>query len=200
MTSASTTNDVTGQTESMMQGLAAHWGLVAAMGVVSIVVGIMAIAWPGLTIVSIAILFSAWLFVSGIVSIIHSFTRDGDTGLRVLNALVGILSVIVGFALLRAPFQSVEVVIFVLGIFWVAQGIVTFIGGFSRKQGRGWALFVGAIGVIAGIIILQYPITSAVTLAFLGGIWLIILGVMQLWGAWQLRGAAKHVEAAPAAA
>src|SRR6478609_9529782 len=107
MASVTTTNDVTGQTESVMQGLAAHWGLVAAMGVVSILIGIMAIAWPGATIVSIAIIFSAWLFVSGIVSIIHSFTRDGDTGMRVLNALIGILSVIVGFALLRSPFQSV---------------------------------------------------------------------------------------------
>ena len=200
MASATTTNDVTGQTESVMQGLAAHWGLVAAMGVVSILIGIMAIAWPGATIVSIAIIFSAWLFVSGIVSIIHSFTRDGDTGMRVLNALIGILSVIVGFALLRSPFQSVEVVIFVLGIFWVAQGIVTFISAFSRKQGRGWSLFVGILGVIAGIIILEYPIASAATLAFFGGFWLIILGVMQLWGAWQLREAAKHPQAAPAAA
>ena len=192
--------DVAGQTEEMMQGLAASWGLVAAMGVVSILIGIIAIVAPGITIVTVAIFFAAWLFVSGIVSVVQSFTRDGDTGMRVLHALIGILSVIVGFSLLRTPFQSVEVVIFVLGVFWVAQGIVGFIGAFSRKQGRNWALFTGLLGIIAGIIILQYPISSAVTLALIGGIWLVILGIMQLVGAWQLRSATKAAGTATAAA
>jgi uncharacterized membrane protein HdeD (DUF308 family) len=192
--------DMTGQAEEMMQGLAASWGLVAAMGVVSILIGIIAIVAPGITIVTVAIFFAAWLFVSGIVSVVQSFTRDGDTGMRVLHALIGILSVIVGFSLLRTPFQSVEVVIFVLGVFWVAQGIVGFIGAFSRKQGRNWALFTGLLGIIAGIIILQYPISSAVTLALIGGIWLVILGIMQLVGAWQLRSATKAAGTAAAAA
>jgi uncharacterized membrane protein HdeD (DUF308 family) len=192
--------DMTGQAEEMMQGLAASWGLVAAMGVVSILIGIIAIVAPGVTIVTVAIFFAAWLFISGIVSVVQSFTRDGDTGMRVLHALIGILSVIVGFSLLRTPFQSVEVVIFVLGVFWVAQGIVGFIGAFSRKQGRNWALFTGLLGIIAGIIILQYPISSAVTLALIGGIWLVILGIMQLVGAWQLRSATKAAGTAAAAA
>ena len=149
----------------------------------------MAIAWPGKTIVVVAILFAAWLFVSGIVSVIQSFTDEGDAGMRVLHALIGILSVIVGFALLRTPFQSVEVVIFVIGIFWVAQGIVTFITAFSVRQGRGWRLFMGAIGVLAGLVVLEYPIDSALTLAFFGGIWLVILGIMQVVAGFQLRAA-----------
>jgi uncharacterized membrane protein HdeD (DUF308 family) len=183
--------DMTGQTQTMMEGLADHWGLVFAMGVVSILAGILAIAWPGATIITVAIFFAAWLFISGIVSVIQSFTRDGDTGMRVLNVIIGALSVIVGFALLRSPFQSVEVVIFVIGIFWVTQGIITFISAFGREQGRGWALFSGILGILAGIVILVYPISSALTLALFGGIWLIILGAMQLYGAWQLRGLSK---------
>lgn len=174
----------------MMQGLADHWGLVLVMGILSIIIGILAIAWPGATVVTVAIFFAAWLFVSGIFSIVHSFTTQADTGSRVLEAILGILSVIVGFALLRSPFQSVEVMIFVLGVFWVAQGIVTFIGAFRQREGRGWALFLGILGVIAGIIVLVYPITSALTLAVFGGVWLIILGVMQIIAAFRLRGAA----------
>ena len=93
--------------------------------------------------------------------VVTSFTRDGDTGSRVLHAIIGVLSVIVGFALLRTPFQSVEVFIFVLGIFWLVQGIMTFVAAFAVKQGRNWRLFSGLLGVLAGIIILVYPITSA---------------------------------------
>ena len=187
--------DMVGQTESFMQTLAEHWGLVLVMGILSIVLGVLAIMWPGATLLTIAIFFAAWLFVSGIFSIIQSFTRDGDTGARVLHAIIGILSVIVGFALLRTPFQALEVLIFVLGVFWVAQGIVTFMSAFSSKQGRNWRLFTGILGVIAGIIVLVYPISSAAVLALFGGIWLVILGITQIIAAFQLRSAAKATAA-----
>ena len=181
------------QAHTMMQDLADHWGLVAAMGVASIVLGLLAMFYPGVTIVTIGIFFAAWLFVSGAYEVVTSFTRDGDTGGRVLHALIGVLAVIVGFALLRTPFQSVEVFIFVLGIFWLIQGIMTFIAAFAVKQGRNWRLFSGILGILAGIIILVYPITSAVTLAFIGGIWLLILGVTQVIAGFQLRRARSAI-------
>jgi uncharacterized membrane protein HdeD (DUF308 family) len=181
------------QAHTMMQDLADHWGLVAAMGVASIVLGLLAMFYPGATIVTIGIFFAAWLFVSGAYEVVTSFTRDGDTGARVLHAIIGVLAVIVGFALLRTPFQSVEVFIFVLGIFWLIQGIMTFIAAFAVKQGRNWRLFSGILGILAGIIILVYPITSAVTLAFIGGIWLLILGVTQVIAGFQLRRARSAI-------
>ena len=187
------------QAHGMMRDIADHWGLVVVMGVASIILGLLAIFYPGATIVTVAIFFAAWLFVRGIYEVITSFTTDGDTGARVLHAIIGVLSVIVGFALLRSPFQSVEVVIFVIGIFWLVQGVMTFIAAFSVKQGRVWGIFIGILGIVAGIIILAYPISSAVTLALIGGIWLVILGVVQIVAGFQLRSARNKVEAALAA-
>jgi uncharacterized membrane protein HdeD (DUF308 family) len=179
----------TDQTHAMMQDLADHWGLAVVMGIVSVVLGLLAMFYPGATIVTVAIFFAAWLFVSGFYEVITSFTRDGDTGSRVLHAIIGVLSVIVGFALLRTPFQSVEVFIFVLGIFWLVQGVMTFIAAFQQKEGRNWRIVMGLLGVLAGIIILTYPISSALTLAFIGGIWLVVLGVLQVVAGFQLRSA-----------
>ena len=175
------------QAHGMMQDLADHWGLAVVLGIVSIVLGVLAIGYPGATVVTIAIFFAAWLFVTGVYEVIVSFTRDGDTAMRVFHAIIGVLSVIVGFALLRAPFQSVEVMIFVLGIFWLVQGIMTFAAAFSVKQGRNWGIAMGILGILAGIVILVYPISSAIILAQIGGIWLIILGVMQIVAGYQLR-------------
>ena len=175
------------QTHAMMQDVADHWGLAVVMGVASIVLGILAIFYPGATIVTVAIFFAAWLFVSGIFEVVTSFTRDGDTGSRVLHAIIGVLSIIVGWALLRTPFQSVEVFIFVLGIFWLVQGVMTFVAAFGTKQGRNWRILSGLLGIIAGVIILTYPISSAVTLALIGGIWLVVLGITQVIAGFQLR-------------
>ena len=177
----------TDQTHAMMQDLADHWGLAVVMGIVSIILGLLAMFYPGATIVTIAIFFAAWLFVSGFFEVITSFTRGGDTGSRVLHAIIGVLSVIVGFALLRAPFQSVEVFIFVLGIFWLVQGVMTFVAAFAQKEGRNWRIVMGLLGILAGIVILTYPISSAVTLAFIGGIWLVVLGILQIVAGFQLR-------------
>ncbi len=177
------------QAHTMMQDLADHWGLVVVMGVLSVILGILAMVYPGATVVTVAIFFAAWLFVSGFYEVIISFTRDGDTGSRVLHAVIGALSVIVGFALLRTPFQSVEVFIFVLGIFWLVQGIMTFVAAFATKRGRSWRIFSGILGILAGIVILTYPISSAVTLAFIGGLWLVILGVTQVIMGFRLRSA-----------
>ena len=190
---ASSADAAADQAHTMMQDLADHWGLVAAMGVASVILGLLAMFYPGATVVTIGIFFAAWLFVSGAYEVVTSFTRDGDTGSRVLHALIGVLAVIVGFALLRTPFQSVEVFIFVLGIFWLIQGIMTFVAAFAVKQGRNWRLFSGILGIVAGIIILVYPITSAVTLAFIGGFWLVILGVTQVIAGFQLRRARSAI-------
>ncbi len=195
--SADTTAD---QAHEMMKDVADHWGLIVVLGVLSVVLGLLAIAYPGATIVTISIFFAAWLFVSGIFYLISSFTRDGDTGSRVLSAILGVLSIIVGWALLRTPFQSVEVFIFVIGIFFLIQGVMTFIGAFARKAGRNWGIASGILGIIAGIIVLTYPISSAVTLALIAGIWLVILGIMQVVAGIQLRNASSQIWVAPPAA
>jgi uncharacterized membrane protein HdeD (DUF308 family) len=188
------------QAHEMMKDVADHWGLIVLLGVLSVILGLLAIAYPGATIVTVSIFFAAWLFVSGIFYLISSFTRDGDTGSRVLSAILGVLSIIVGWALLRTPFQSVEVFIFVIGIFFLIQGVMTFIGAFARKAGRNWGIASGILGIIAGLIVLTYPISSAVTLALIAGIWLVILGVMQIAAGIQLRNAGSRIWVAPPAA
>ena len=188
------------QAHEMMKDVADHWGLIVVLGVLSVILGLLAIAYPGATIVTVSIFFAAWLFVSGIFYLISSFTRDGDTGSRVLSAILGVLSIIVGWALLRTPFQSVEVFIFVIGIFFLIQGVMTFIGAFARKAGRNWGIASGLLGIIAGLIVLTYPISSAVTLALIAGIWLVILGIMQVVAGIQLRNAGSRIWVAPPAA
>jgi hypothetical protein len=68
---------------------------VAAMGVASVLLGLLAMFYPGATVVTIGIFFAAWLFVSGAYEVVTSFTRDGDTGSRVLHALIVTLVVVI---------------------------------------------------------------------------------------------------------
>jgi uncharacterized membrane protein HdeD (DUF308 family) len=53
--------------------------------------------------------------------------------------------------------------------------------------GRGLSLLSGVLGVIAGLVLLVWPSISILTLAFLVGIWLVVLGITQVSAAMQLR-------------
>jgi uncharacterized membrane protein HdeD (DUF308 family) len=60
--------------------------------------------------------------------------------------------------------------------------------------GRGWAIFFGAISIIAGIVVLAWPFDSIVTLALVAGIWLIVIGVMEIVTGFGMRSDVKKAE------
>jgi uncharacterized membrane protein HdeD (DUF308 family) len=61
---------------------------------------------------------------------------------------------------------------------------------------RGWAIFFGVITILAGIVVLASPLDSLVTLTLVIGIWLIIIGVMEIISAFGLRSEGKKLKEA----
>ena len=184
------------QAEGMLRTIGGHWGWVLAFGILSVLIGAALLAVPGKTLITIAIFFAAYLFVTGIFMLVRSFTHDGGSGgQRVLSAIIGVLSIGIGLMLLRSPFQALEVMIFALGFWWVFSGILDVIRGFQLASGKGWAILMGIVSFIAGMAVLVYPIDSAQVLALVGGIMLIVLGIIEVVAAFQLRSAAGKAAA-----
>ena len=191
-TSAPAPAGPTDQAEGMLRTVGGHWGWVLAFGILTFVVGAALLAVPGKTLITIAIFFAAYLFVSGIFMLVRSFTHDGGSGgHRVLSAIIGVLAIGIGLMLLRTPFQALEVMIFTIGFWWVFSGIMDVVRGFQLPSGRGWSIFMGFISFIAGLVVLAYPIQSADALALVGGIMLIILGVFEVVASFQVRSLAR---------
>jgi uncharacterized membrane protein HdeD (DUF308 family) len=176
-----------------LASLGKSWRLFLVFGILTVLIGLAAIFWSSATIVTVAIFFAVQLFLTGIFGLMRAFSEDLDTSGRVLSAIIGILGVIVGFALLREPFQSVVVMAFVIGIYWVAHGIMEIFAALSGRESRFWRLILGIVSILAGAVILEYPISSLVLLSVVVGTWLVILGVIEIAGAWQLRNAARKL-------
>jgi len=64
-------------------------------------------------------------------------------------------------------------------------------GQHSSLPGRGWTVFTGVLSVIAGLMLLAWPSLSLLTLSLLAGLWLVMLGAVQLSLARQLRSAVR---------
>ena len=166
------------------------WWWPAIFGVISIIAGVLALAWPGPTLVVLAVLFGIELIVWGLFRLVGAVTfGDEGAGARVLWAIVGILSLLLGFYALRHIVITVLSLGLLLGIFWLVDGISQVISAAEYRDmpGRGWAFFSGILGIIAGLILLVWPAISILTLAILTGIWLIVVGIMQISVAVQLR-------------
>ena len=166
------------------------WWWPAIFGVVSIIAGVLALAWPGPTLVVLAVLFGAELIVWGIYRLVGAVTfGDAGGGARTLWAILGVLSLLLGFYALRHIVITLLSLGLLLGIFWLVDGIGLIVSAVEHRgmPGRGLSLLSGVLGVIAGLVLLVWPAISILTLAWLAGLWLLVLGVMQVSVAIQLR-------------
>ena len=96
----------------------------------------------------------------------------------------GILNVVVGVLLLSAPVKTTFVLVLALGFYWIVGGIFTLVGMFVDHTAWGWKLFMGLLSIVAGTVILRYPLISAVTipqvLVLVLGIQGVIVGIIGL--------------------
>ena len=141
-----------------------------------------------------AIVFGIWLLIGGAYHVIKAIAAHDETGAsRFAVAILGLLSILIGLLVLHHTFQTVAVVGFIVGIFWVIAGVTQLVAGFEAPRGeRAWLLLIGAIGTIVGIITLVYPGLSLLIIAVLMGIWLILFGILQLIVGLQIR-KAQHL-------
>ena len=106
-----------------------------------------------------------------------------------LVLLQGIAAVIIGLLLITATGQTIAFLVVFLGFYWLISGIFAIVGIFVDPSQWGWKLFMGILGIIAGLIVIQHPIWSAIlvpkVLVIVIGIQGIIIGIIGLIQAFQ---------------
>ena len=167
-----------------------HWGWLLAFGVITLIAGVVVLAWPGRTLVVIAVLFGIQLILTGIFRFVAAFASDDLTGgNRVLLAVLGVLSLIIGLYAVRHVLITLLALALLLGIFWIVNGSVELFMALSQREmrSRGWTGLVGILSIFAGIIVLAYPGISLLVLAVVLAVWLLFYGVMEITLAFRLR-------------
>lgn len=149
-------------------------------GVITLLIGLAVLLWPGLTLLTAAVLFGLEMLITGIFWLVSSFNADTRGRPRWLLAVSGLLALVAGILCLRAPFQTIAVLALLLGVTWVVGGVAEVFHGVGRS---GWAVFSGVVTAIAGIVVLVWPVASLIALAWLLAIVLLVLGAMAIAGA-----------------
>ncbi|MEV0064312.1 HdeD family acid-resistance protein [Nocardia sp. NPDC050718] len=172
------------------------WQTILVTGLLAVVLGIIVLVWPGPSLLVAGILFGIYMVVSGIFQLIAAFTHLPSTSFRVLSFISGVLSLIIGIFCFRDDLTSIFLLGLWIGISWLFRGVAVLFAAMSDKgvPGRGWQIFYGIVSAIAGIILIVWPIESLATLTLVVGIFLIVIGIMEIITAFGVRKDSKVLE------
>jgi uncharacterized membrane protein HdeD (DUF308 family) len=171
-------------TRSDVRAATGGWWLLALVGVLSIAAGITILIKPGDSLATLAVIAGIFLLLDGILELAASLM--GATTSRGSLALLGALTAIVGVLLIRHPIQGIAAIALLLGIWLIAVGVIRIIAAFDLLEHRGWALFAGAIELLAGIVIVSDPNIGFATLALFAGIAFIFNGIGMFGLGWSM--------------
>jgi uncharacterized membrane protein HdeD (DUF308 family) len=184
------------EVKSALGSIGDAWWLLLALGIVAIIAGLLIVLNPSAAILTIAVFFGIYLLVSGIFEVVRGFSDKLETSAKVLSILVGAISIMLGVMCLRNIATSVELLVLFIGITFIMRGIMETVVGFSSQgsQGSGWFVFMGILGIIAGIVVLVWPQLSLATLVYVLGFWLIGLGIVEILLSFRIKSAGDKID------
>jgi uncharacterized membrane protein HdeD (DUF308 family) len=142
----------------------------------------------------VAVLLGVLAIISGIFQLVRVFDRAEQN--RVWLGISGFVFVVVGVVLIRHLHLTVAIIGLLVGITWIVQGIAALIAAFSgAREGAVWWGLFGGISLIAGIVVTASPVNSVTVLAALLGIWFVVMGVLEIIGAFLIRRALSKAQA-----
>lgn len=151
-------------------------------GVITIFCGIASIGSPLVSGLAVAIMVGIILLVAGASMTFFAFQAP-SLGKGVLKLLFGLLTVLVGVSTLGQPGIALANLTMLLGLYFLADGVVTMIVAFNVKPdpGWGWMTFNGAVTIALGWMILKgWPLSGVWAIGILVGVRLLFAGMTML--------------------
>jgi uncharacterized membrane protein HdeD (DUF308 family) len=171
------------------------WQAVLLIGISAVLLGAIALSWPGKTLVVLGVLFGIFLLISGILQIAAAFGTHAEASSRVLAFISGALSIVLGVFCFRSAFESILLLAVWIGVAWLFRGIAQTAAAASDvlMPARGWQLFAGVLGTLAGLVVIASPFSSIAVLTIFAGVWLIVTGIAEIVSSLRIRSHTRHI-------
>ncbi|MCY0945817.1 HdeD family acid-resistance protein [Streptomyces antarcticus] len=181
--------------EDFLRQLGGSWHWALGFALATLIPGILVLVWPDETLHILAVIIGLQLLVAGGFRFVTAFAHSGDQGgSRLAGILIAMAAFLAGVLVLRHPMQTIGALSLIVGVFWLLTGVLTAYVAIADRAlvQRGLLFALGALGTVAGIVVLCFPVDSAVALTRLLGLWLVLLGVFEVVMALALRSATRR--------
>ena len=165
-------------------------------GVLALIVGVIAIAWPGVTILALVILFAIYAFMAAGLQGARAFSSR-NAGPVFGHLLLALIDLAAGVVALVWPGPTAYVLVIIVAAWALVGGFAEIFAGFQSGETAGTrAMFIiaGLVSVAFGVVLFARPNVGAVTLALLFGLYSMIYGFSQITAGIQARQLGKSVQ------
>lgn len=198
---ASTTTDSASGVRSSSGGetLVQNWWLFLLRGIFAIIFGLIALIFPGPTMLSLALLFSAYMLVdgiAGIISAVRAIRRKEDRwGLLIFE---GLLNIAVGVAAFLWPGLTVIAFVWLVAAWAIVTGGLMTAAGFrlNMDHGRWWMVLGGLLSLAYGVLLIVAPLIGAIVLTWWIGAYALAFGIALVIFSFKLR-SRQHERVSP---
>jgi len=174
---------------AMVHALAKNWWMLLLRGIAAIIFGVLAFAWPGMTLLTLIVFYGAFALIDGVLAIIAAIT-GGAPAPRWWLAIVGLLGIATGLLMFMMPGLTALVLLYFIAGWAIATGVFQIIGAIKlRKEiDNEWFLILGGIvSVLFGVGVMMAPGAGALALIWVIGTYAIFTGVMFVALAFRLK-------------
>ena len=175
----------------LLESLAGNWWLLLLRGIAAIAFGVLAFAWPGVTLYTLVIFYGAYAIVDGIFALWAAIGgKGGNASVRWWLALVGVLGILAGIVTFAWPSITALVLLYFIAFWAIATGIFQIVGAIRLRkeiEGEWWLVLAGALSVLFGLILIVRPGEGALAVVWLIAGFAILVGVLHLALAFRLR-------------
>src|SRR5580704_8453740 len=170
-----------------------------ARGILAVIIGIIALAWPSVTVLALVVLFAGYAFIAAGMQAARGFSSR-NAGPVIGHLLLGLADLAGGVIALAWPGPTAPVLVLIVGVWAITAGLVEFSAAFASGEPAGTRaiLILGGLVTIAfGVVLCARPGIGAITLALLFGLFNLIFGIWMLAQGTELRRTQKPLHPAP---
>ena len=152
-------------------------------GICAIALGVSAIAWPGITLLSLVFVFATFTLIDGVAAIVLGIRGEKDGTVWWTLVLMGILAIMAGFVSFVYPQITVTVLLAIIAASAIVRGLFEMIAAIRLRKELDdeWILALsGLMSILFGGLILYRPDAGLVAIVLLIGAYMIAIGVFAI--------------------
>jgi len=185
---------------SLLGTMGRLWWLVLLRGIAAILFGVLAIAWPGVTLITLALFWGAYALIDGVAALWQGWQAKDSGKPMWQNILIGLLGVAAGLFTFMSPGITAIALLTLIAVWAIISGVLQIAAAIRlRKEiANEWLLILsGGLAVVFGALMIASPGAGALAVLWVIGAFAIAYGVLLVGLAFRLK---KHAGGSAAAA
>lgn len=156
------------------------WWVLLLRGIALLIFGVIAVLWPAISFIALAVLFAIFILVSGVLNLLEGIMNINTDRYWFLLLVLGIIEIGAGVYAINNPGIQLAALALLIGLTFVVRGIMEIISIFFGENFDGsnrlLMLIGSALSILAGIVVLRYPIEGGIAFTWILGVYALIAG------------------------